>query len=322
MSYTLPGSAQSFNMLTGQPLAPAMPSFDGNLAYQPPANRPGPVSWDTQGLDGQQYAGQQGWQQAAMQRDAFSQGLIGRLGEYAGGQATGAPAFDFNSILGQANQSLQNTNWQNPFMDPMAYNALPSMNQPAYDPTPAAWQAQKQQPLLPPSQPQEPVREQPRPQWMRERMARPAENPLDTVTNSPSQRMYQDDFMAAVSRAPTQERRNWMMDQVRERPYLTPDDIEMANYWANPNGYQPSRPEITRGGYAQPILPSAPGDPYNPQASAESLPEVPGEPARRASVPYPWRARNNRPVESQRPAPEESEDTPKRPNRYPWRVRG
>lgn len=133
-SWTMPGSMQSYNDRTGQPIGQATPSWDGNNAYAPVSNRAGPVNWATRGLDGTQYSGQQGWQQAAATRDAFAGQVIGRLGQYQTGKLTGTPSFDFQSLLSQANESLRNNSWQNPFLDPRARTPQPSMSDPSYSP--------------------------------------------------------------------------------------------------------------------------------------------------------------------------------------------
>lgn len=133
-SWTLPGYTQSFNGLTGQATSKQTPSWDGNNAYMPISQRAGPISWDSTGWDGQKYSGQQGWQQLANQRDAFAGGLIQRLGEYQSGRQSGKPTFDFQSILNQANESLKNGTWKNPFIDPRAQNVQPTMNDRSYNP--------------------------------------------------------------------------------------------------------------------------------------------------------------------------------------------
>lgn len=138
-SFTLPGYGQKFDGATGQARSEPFQSWDGNMAYAQPSQRPGPISWTTTGPDGQQREGMQGFQQAAMQRDATAQGIINRLGAYQTGGLTGAPSFDMAGLLQAGEQSLQNNTWRNPFMDPMAYNTLPSLTKPSYDPTPAAW---------------------------------------------------------------------------------------------------------------------------------------------------------------------------------------
>lgn len=134
-SWTLPGYTQSFNDMTGRPTSERAPSWEGNNAYQPVGQRAAPVEWTTTGLNGQHFSGSQGWQQAASQRDAFAGGLIQRLGEYQTGQQSGRPAFDFQSILGQANDSLKNNTWHNPFMDPRASTPTPTMYQTNYAPS-------------------------------------------------------------------------------------------------------------------------------------------------------------------------------------------
>jgi hypothetical protein len=140
-SYTLPGYGQSFDGATGQPKGEPFQSWDGNMAYAQPSQRPGPISWTSTGPDGQQREGIQGFQQAAMQRDATTQGIINRLGDYQTGGLTGMPSYDVSQMLRAGEESLRNNTWQNPFMDPMAYNTLPSFTQRSYDPTPQAWRS-------------------------------------------------------------------------------------------------------------------------------------------------------------------------------------
>jgi hypothetical protein len=153
-SFTLPGMAQSTNMLTGQPRSEPVQNWDGNLAYQPASNRPGPVSWNTTGMDGTNYSGSQGWQQMAAQRDAFSQNIIDRLGQYQGGGQTGQPSFDFAAMLDQANKTLSAGNWRNPFSDPRAQTPQPDMFQQQYNPNvQGGSQSPTMAPLSPPSSP-------------------------------------------------------------------------------------------------------------------------------------------------------------------------
>jgi hypothetical protein len=152
-SYTMPGTMQSFNGLTGQARSKQSPSWDGNNAYMPVSQRAGPVYWNMTGWDGRQGSGQQGWQQLANQRDAFAGGLIQRLGEYQSGQQSGRPTFDFQAILNQANESLKNNTWQNPFMDPRARNVPPTMSAPTYDPSQTAADPPRLSPATPDSPP-------------------------------------------------------------------------------------------------------------------------------------------------------------------------
>lgn len=133
-SWTLPGYSQSFDGLTGQPRSQPTASWEGNKAYEAPDQRPGPVNWQTTDWTGKTYDGQQGWQQLAGTRDAFAGGLIQRLGQYQSGQQTGQPTFDFQRVLGQANDALQNNAWRNPFMDPRASTPQPSLFGESYSP--------------------------------------------------------------------------------------------------------------------------------------------------------------------------------------------
>lgn len=258
-SFTMPGYSQSFNTMTGQPIGPAQPSWDGNLAHQPLGNRPGPIDWTTQGMDGQSYYGQQGLQQAMAQRDAFmGDGLMNRLGQYAGGQATGAPSFDFNQMLGRANESMQNNSWQNPFSSPMAQNPMPNMGQPTYNPTPPAWGGQQQSsPSGGRYIPQPGKRDLGNDIWRGWEQGQQAPSP--TIT--PDRRS--GDYPTMPEDRPT-DPGDWSRPPEADRQYN-------RQYAGGTPGQYTAKPT----GAAQAIPPQDQGQPYRPQAAGDSLPDVP-----------------------------------------------
>ena len=165
-SWTMPGSytSQNYNPATGQYSQPTGgQSWDGNMAYNAMDQRPGPIQASATGVGGNPMQ----WQDAMTQREAFVGNLSQRLGQYSGGQLTGPVTFDPNQLLsqandqlangtfynpfsqnpdiqramGNANQYMQGTQWQNPFGNaPEANNPRPSFDQQSYDPNnPSAW---------------------------------------------------------------------------------------------------------------------------------------------------------------------------------------
>lgn len=113
-SWTMPGrySSQGFNPSTGAYGKPATgESWDGNWAYSPMANRPGPITAQATGVGGNQM----NWQDSLRQRDAFVGNLVNRLNQYSSGQLRGAPTIDAKQLLSQADKQLAEGTWQNPF---------------------------------------------------------------------------------------------------------------------------------------------------------------------------------------------------------------
>lgn len=118
-SYTMPGTrtSRSLNPATGQYSEPqTQQSFDGNMAYNAIDNRPGPIQARATGIDGSAMP----WQDALSQREAFTGGLVERLGQYQSGAQTGRPEINPGQILNQANERLADGSFSNPFRNPVA----------------------------------------------------------------------------------------------------------------------------------------------------------------------------------------------------------
>jgi hypothetical protein len=130
-SYTMPGTAvsRSLNPTTGQYSEPqTRESFDGNMAYNASDNRPGPIQARATGIDGSAMP----WQDALSQREAFTGGLVERLGQYQSGAQTGRPDINPGQILNQANERVADGSFNNPFRAPVQ-PAPPSPQPPRYD---------------------------------------------------------------------------------------------------------------------------------------------------------------------------------------------
>ena len=113
-SYTMPGTrtSRSLNPATGQYSEPqTQQSFDGNMAYNAIDNRPGPIQASATGIDGSAMP----WQDALSQREAFTGGLVERLGQYQSGAQTGRPDINPRQILNQANERVADGSFNNPF---------------------------------------------------------------------------------------------------------------------------------------------------------------------------------------------------------------
>ncbi len=129
-SYTMPGTrtSRSLNPATGQYSEPqTQQSFDGNMAYNAIDNRPGPIQSRATGIDGSAMP----WQDALSQREAFTGGLVERLGQYQSGAQTGRPDINPGQLLNQANERLADGSFSNPFSQAAVSQRAPQSPQSA-----------------------------------------------------------------------------------------------------------------------------------------------------------------------------------------------
>ena len=129
-SYTMPGTrtSRSLNMATGQYSEPqTQQSFGGNMAYNAIDDRPSPIQSKATGIDGSAMP----WKDALSQKEAFTGGLVERLGQYQSGAQTGRPDINPRQILNQANERLADGSFVNPFRNPVAPALSQARPQPA-----------------------------------------------------------------------------------------------------------------------------------------------------------------------------------------------
>lgn len=307
-SWTMPGSSisQSYNPATGQyGQATSAPSNAGNMAYLSIDSRPAPIQATATGIGGNQMP----WQDTMSQREAFAGNLSQRLGQYSGGQLTGPVTFDPSQLMQQANDQLAKGTFSNPFSQPIPQASGNYSQQIPYGDSVIQTYGSQQN-----LDTQRAMRNAE--QYMQGNFQNPFGNIPQANNTQPSwdQQSYNPYAQMVVDmRAPSAH--------FAAPPQADAQFAPTVNAPARPdyNAPAPSGPvqlapivnipsRRTAPSVAQATPPPSQGTPYDPQAQAQGLPDVPA--AAPTRVRYGYRAQRNpvaRPTQAPQPSSKQSQ---------------